>query len=182
MILLFRSYFHDPANVDAGLAGLATVFAASGAGFLVAAIATPGITARVGTRTWIIVCFVLAASVEAVFVVALREWLLLAGAFLLGIAAQGSKICVDTIVQTSVDDDFRGRVFSFYDVIFNIAFVAAAAFGAATLPADGNSPAVYAVIAVGYALTAAVYAHASTRASARVVGGGPRRPADPAPV
>ena len=53
------------------------------------------------------------------------------GAFVLGVAAQGSKICVDTIVQTSVDDAFRGRVFSFYDVMFNIAFVSAAAFGAA---------------------------------------------------
>ena len=29
-ILLFRSYFNDPDDVDAGLAGLATAFAASG--------------------------------------------------------------------------------------------------------------------------------------------------------
>ena len=79
------------------------------------------------------------------------EWLLYVGAFVVGVAAQGSKICVDTIVQESVDDAFRGRVFSFYDVIFNIAFVSAAAFGALALPADGYSPAVYAVIAIGYA-------------------------------
>ena len=36
--------------------------------------------------------------------------------------------------RSSVDDAFRGRVFSFYDVIFNIAFVSAAAFGAVALP------------------------------------------------
>ena len=30
-------------------------------------------------------------------------------------------------MQTHVDDVFRGRVFSLYDVIFNVAFVAAAA-------------------------------------------------------
>ena len=109
------------------------------------------------------ICFALAAVVEAVFVVVLTEWLLLVGAFVVGVAAQGSKICVDTIVQESVDDAYRGRVFSFYDVIFNIAFVSAAAFGAVALPADGNSRAVFAVVAVGYAVTAVGYARATER-------------------
>ena len=35
---------------------------------------------------------------------------------MLGLASQGIKICVDTFVQTGVDDAFRGRVFSLYDV------------------------------------------------------------------
>jgi MFS family permease len=166
-ILLFRNYVHDPDDVDAGLAGLAGAFAASGAGFFVAAVVTPEATQRIRKQTWITVCFALAAVTEAAFVVSVTEWLLYVGAFVLGVAAQGSKICVDTIVQTSVDDAYRGRVFSFYDVIFNIAFVSAAAFGAAVLPTDGNSRAVYAVIAVGYAVTAAVYARATRRLTTR---------------
>ncbi len=166
-ILLFRNYFHDPDDVDAGLAGLAGVFAASGAGFFLAAVVTPEVTQRIRKQSWITVCFAMAAAAEAVFVVTIVEWLLYVGAFVLGIAAQGSKICVDTIVQTSVDDAYRGRVFSFYDVIFNIAFVSAAAFGAAVLPADGNSRGVYAVIAGGYVVTAVVYARATRRLTAR---------------
>jgi MFS family permease len=166
-ILLFRSHFNDPDNVDAGLADLAKVFAASGIGFFVAALLTPEVTQRLRKQTWIVICFALAAVTEAVFVVALSEWMLYAGAFVLGIAAQGSKICVDTIVQTSVDDAYRGRVFSFYDVIFNIAFVSAAAFGAVALPTDGNSRAVYAVVAVGYAVTAVGYARATKHLTAR---------------
>ena len=162
-ILLFRSYFNDPADVDAGLAGLASAFAASGAGFLLAAVITPVATRRVRKQTWICVCFGFAAVTEAVYVVVLSEWLLLVGAFVVGVAAQGSKICVDTIVQESVDDAYRGRVFSFYDVIFNIAFVSAAAFGAAALPADGFSPPVYAVIALGYAATSLTYALVTRR-------------------
>jgi len=165
-ILLFRSFFNEPADVDAGLAGLALAFAASGAGFLLAAVVTPEVTRHLRKQTWIVVSFGLAAAAESVYVVVLTEWLLLVGAFVVGVAAQSSKICVDTIVQESVDDAFRGRVFSFYDVIFNIAFVSAAAFGAVALPADGYSPPVYGVIAVGYAVTAASYGLATRRLAA----------------
>lgn len=165
-ILLFRSFFNEPSDVDAGLAGLAGAFAASGAGFLLAAVVTPEVTRHLRKQSWITVCFAFAAAAEAVYVVVLTEWLLYVGAFVIGVAAQGSKICVDTIVQESVDDAFRGRVFSFYDVIFNIAFVSAAAFGALALPADGYSPAVFAVIAGGYAITSAAYAHATRRLTA----------------
>ena len=160
-ILLFRSYFNDPNDVNAGLSGLATAFAASGLGFFLAALITPEITHRMRKTTWITTCFGFAAAASAVYVVALQEWMLLVGAFVVGIAAQGSKICVDTIVQESIDDAYRGRVFSFYDVLFNVSFVSAAAFGALALPADGNSPAVFAVVSAGYALTAVVFGRAS---------------------
>ena len=177
-ILLFRSYFNDPDDVDAGLAGLAGAFAASGLGFLLAAVVTPVVTRRLGKPGWITVCFAFAAAAEAVYVVVAERVAALVGAFVVGVAAQGSKICVDTIVQESVDDAFRGRVFSFYDVMFNIAFVSAAAFGALALPADGYSPAVFATIAVGYAVTAATYALATRRLRART---GPYRDdSDPA--
>jgi MFS family permease len=160
-ILLFRSYFNDPDDVDAGLAGLGTAFAASGLGFFLAALITPEITHRVRKTTWITTCFAFAAAASAVYVVALQEWMLLVGAFVVGVAAQGSKICVDTIVQESIDDAYRGRVFSFYDVVFNVSFVSAAAFGALALPEDGNSPGVFAVVAGGYALTALAFGRAS---------------------
>ena len=160
-ILLFRSYFNEPADVDAGLAGLAGAFAASGAGFLVAAVITPEITHRIRKQTWITVCLGFAAATGVAYLVWMNQPLLLTGAFVVGVTAQGSKICVDTIVQESIDDAFRGRVFSFYDVIFNIAFVSAAVFAALTLPPDGYSAAVYGVVAVGYAAAAVGYARAS---------------------
>ena len=81
----------------------------------------------------------------------------MAAAFALGVSSQGVKICVDTLVQTGVDDAFRGRVFALYDVIFNVVFVAAAAVGAVVIPVDGVSYAVLAVIALGYGLTALAY-------------------------
>ena len=36
------------------------------------------------------------------------------------------QIAVDALLQSGVDDDLRGRVFTFYDLVFNVAFVTAA--------------------------------------------------------
>ena len=156
-LLLCRNYLNDPADVDAGLALLAQVFAVSGVGFAAAALITPVAAARIGPPAWIVTCFGFASLSQAVFIGWMSVPLLLTGGFALGLAAQGSKICVDAIVQVSVDDAYRGRVFSFYDVVFNAAFIAAAVVAALVVPADGYSPAVYAALSVLYAATAAGY-------------------------
>jgi MFS family permease len=167
-ILLYRNYFNSPSDTTAAMGGLGLAVTASIAGFLAAAMITPPATRRLGVQAWIVVLFGFAALVEAVFAVVLSETLLVAGAFLVGLVAQGAKICVDTIVQSSVDDVFRGRVFSFYDMLFNVSFVTAAAFAALTMPMDGYSPAIYALIAAGYAGTGVAYALARGRPTAPV--------------
>lgn len=80
---------------------------------------------------------------------------MLMAAFVLGLITQGAKIATDTIVQSSVDDGFRGRIFSVYDVLFNIAFVGAAAAAALILPPDGRSVTLVVTVAVIYAVVAA---------------------------
>jgi MFS family permease len=162
-ILLCRSYFNDPADVNAGIALLGAVFAVSGVGFFLAAVLTPVVTQRLRKSTWIVMCFLGAGLAEYLFVAFLSVPLLLTGAFVLGIAAQGGKICVDTIVQEAIDDAYRGRVFSFYDVLFNMAFVSAAAVAALVVPPDGYSRPLYAGIATTYVMTALVYRRASQR-------------------
>jgi len=93
--------------------------------------------------------------------------IVLVAAFFLGIAAQGSKICVDAIVQGSVEDAFRGRTMAFYDVVFNVAFVSAALVAALLLPDDGYSRFAYGIVALIYATTALGYGVATSRATAR---------------
>ncbi|MBA2773132.1 MAG: MFS transporter [Nocardioidaceae bacterium] len=159
-ILLYRNYFNDPRDTDAGLAGLSIAVLVSGLGFLAAAVLTPIALRRMTTTTWMLVLLVIAAVVEVLPGGLYTEPSLLVAAFVLGVSSQGVKICVDTLVQTGVDDAFRGRVFSLYDVAFNVVFVAAAALGAVTIPADGKSYGVLALIAGGYAATAAAYAYA----------------------
>jgi MFS family permease len=157
-ILLYRNYFNDPSDTSAGLAGFASAVFVSGIGFLLAAVLTPVATHRVLPSTWILILLGLAAVTEAFPGALYTQPALLVAALALGLSAQGVKICVDTLVQTSVDDAFRGRIFSLYDVIFNVVFVAAAAVGAVVISPNGKSYPLLAAISAGYALTAVAYA------------------------
>ncbi|GAB2728016.1 MFS transporter [Nocardioides pakistanensis] len=163
LILLHRNYFNAPDQVDAAFNGLAVAVLVSGAGFISAAFITPFVTERITLRAWIITLLLAAAFTQIVPGAFFTESALLVSAFFLGVASQGIKICVDTLVQAGVDDAFRGRIFSLYDVIFNVAFVAAAAVAAVVLPTTGRSHAVLVVIALGYVGTALVYARQSGR-------------------
>jgi len=161
LILLYRNYFHGPGETDAAFNELSVAVLVSGAGFVAAAVLTPVVTERVAPRTWVLGLLGAAALTQLFPGALFTEPALLVAAFVLGLASQGIKIVVDTLVQTHVDDAFRGRVFSLYDVIFNVAFVAAAAVGAVVLPVTGKSYVVVGAISLGYALTALWYARAS---------------------
>ncbi|MFE4665865.1 MFS transporter [Streptomyces sp. NPDC056716] len=141
-----------------GLALLGLAVGVSGAGFFAAAVLTPWAVGRFGPIGWIVVCSTAAAVLEPALGLPFATAPLLAAAFVLGLTTQGAKIATDTIVQSTVDDGFRGRAFSVYDVLFNVAFVGAAGVAALMLPPDGRSAplvltvaAIYAVVAVAMA-------------------------------
>jgi MFS family permease len=157
-VLLYRNYFPGDSKAD-GFSGLALVIVAAGVGYVIAAWMTPWVTARTSKQRFIAVALAAAAVIQLVFGLPYRRPDIVVGAFFLGIVAQSVKICVDTLVQELVDDDYRGRVFSLYDMLFNVAFVSAAALGVVVLPASGKSylslglvVGGYAVISIGYAL------------------------------
>lgn len=163
-VLLYRNYLNDPNDTAAGLQGLSLAVGVSGVGFFAAALVTPLATARMGPRRWIIALLVFAAAFQVFPGVLFTELSVLVTAFALGLAAQGIKICVDTLVQANVDDAFRGRVFSVYDVIFNVVYVGAAAIAAVLVPDNGKSYAVVALIVGGYAAGGLGYARTSRHA------------------
>ncbi|MFD7628585.1 MFS transporter [Streptomyces sp. NPDC059851] len=152
LLMLCRYSWSD--NESDGLAVLGVAVGVSGAGFFAAAVVTPWMVGRLGTLGWITAC----SAAAAVLVPALGLFFLpgpmLVAAFVLGLATQGAKIATDTVVQSRVDDEFRGRVFSVYDVLFNVAFVLAAAVSSLVLPTDGRSVVLVVSVAVFYALTA----------------------------
>ncbi|MFG2798643.1 MFS transporter [Streptomyces pseudovenezuelae] len=139
---------------DDGLALLGLALGISGAGFFVAAVITPWAAGKLGPQRWIVVCAATAAALEPTLGLSFATVPMLVAAFVLGLITQGAKIATDTIVQSSVDDGFRGRIFSVYDVLFNIAFVGAAAVAALVLPPDGRSAPLVIGVAVLYAAIA----------------------------
>ncbi|WP_426498369.1 MFS transporter [Streptomyces sp. D54] len=153
MVLMLCRYAWSDTESD-GLALLGLAVGMSGAGFFVAAVLTPWAVGQLGRYGWIVGCAGAAAVLVPALGLSFAPAPMLIAAFVLGIVTQGSKIATDTVVQTSVDDSFRGRVFSLYDVLFNVAFVSAAGVAALMLPPDGRSVAVVAVVSVLYAVVA----------------------------
>jgi MFS family permease len=163
IVLLFRNYFDGSNDVGAGILGLGAVLGATALGIFVAAVVTPGATGRIGSRRWIILLLVAGGVAIAAFGLPFERLPLILGAFVLGVAAQGVKICVDTTVQRDVEDAFRGRVFAVYDMLFNVSYVAAAGVAALVLPTSGHSPLTMALVAVGYLAVALVFGLVSRR-------------------
>jgi MFS family permease len=138
----------------AALAGLASIAMALGAGLVVAALVTPPLVRVLGGRRSAALAMAAAgaASVAAWFGPRLTS--LVVAWVVLGASAQILKIVVDTVLQRSVDDDYRGRVFIAYDLVFNVAFVVGAT-AVVLLPMDTMvGRLIPAVAAVSYLLLA----------------------------
>ncbi|QDQ12549.1 MFS transporter [Streptomyces spectabilis] len=153
MVLMLCRYAWSSSEDDGlALLGIAVVF--SGAGFFAAAVMTPWAVGRFGARGWMVVCAAAAAVLGPALLLPFAPGSILVGAFVIGLTTQGAKIATDTVVQSAADDGFRGRIFSLYDVLFNVAFVGAAGVAALMLPPDGKSVLLVASVALVYAAIA----------------------------
>ncbi|MEV6650113.1 MFS transporter [Streptomyces sp. NPDC051219] len=157
MVLMLCRYAWTEQESD-GLALLGLAIALSGAGFFAAAVVTPWAVSKLGSYGWIAACAASAAVLVPSLGLRFTPGPMMFAAFVLGLITQGAKISTDTVVQSSVDDAFRGRIFSIYDVLFNVAFVGAAGVAALILPPDGRSAALVVSVAVLYAMVAAAMA------------------------
>lgn len=165
-ILISRNLLADPADADAGLAIFGAVLGATGAGYTLSAFITPFMHRFITPHQWISCCLALAAASQLLITFTITLWSVVTCAVLLGLAAQGAKIAVDTIVQRDTADSHRGRAFSFFDVLFNAAFVAAAAVSIILLPDTGASTPVFAGLAITYLVTSVVYLRSPTKPTA----------------
>ncbi|MFG3496072.1 MFS transporter [Streptomyces sp. NPDC047928] len=151
VMVLMLSRYAWTSTPSEGLALLGLAVGVSGAGFFAAAVLSPWGVGRFGPYGWMAVCTGSAAVLEPALGLPFTPGTILVAAFLLGLITQGTKIATDTAVQIAVDDAYRGRVFSLYDVLFNVAFVAAAGVAALMLPPDGRSVPLVLMVATLYA-------------------------------
>ena len=155
-LLLERNTFNDPADSEAGLAGLSVTLTIAAVGFVIGAILAPYGVRKIGRHRWMRIS-IAAASLSALILVIDRTPVLLAmTAFFTALCGQSLKVTNDALVQSKIDDVFRGRVFAVYDVLVNGAIVTGALIAAWILPLSGDTWVLPLMIAVAWALVAAV--------------------------
>ncbi len=169
-ILLYRNYFYPGSGSNEALRHFLPVVISSAIGYGVAAWLTPVVTRRVSYSAWITMLLVAGGGVTLLGL-AFGQIAFIVIGFGLGVVAQGLAICVTTILQQQMADDYRGRVFSVYDMLFNVTFVVGAAISAAFMPDSGRSVPMLLVVACGYLVAAVVY---------RLMLGQPRESGSPA--
>ncbi|HUC27828.1 MAG TPA: MFS transporter [Streptosporangiaceae bacterium] len=156
-ILLYRNFFYRGVKPSVAEAHYGYLVATVALGYFCAALVTPQVTRRLTKAAYITVMLAASAILTGLLGGTFSQVGFIIMGFCLGLAGQAIAISATTILQEQLADDYRGRAFSYYDMMFNITFAAGALLSVPFMPLSGHSPALITVIAVGYALVAAGY-------------------------
>ncbi|HEX5190611.1 MAG TPA: MFS transporter [Streptosporangiaceae bacterium] len=156
-ILLYRNYFYPGSNSNEALRHFLPVVISSAIGYGAAAWLTPVATRRIPYAAWISILLAAGGVVTIALGLTFGQLEFIAIGFALGLVAQGLAICVTTILQREMADDYRGRVFSVYDMLFNVTFVLGAAVSAGFMPDTGHSIPLLLIVGCGYFVAAGAY-------------------------
>jgi hypothetical protein len=130
------------------------------------------VTRRISTPAWITTLLAAGGLVVTGLGLTFGQVEFIAIGFGLGVVAQGVAICTTTILQQEMEDDFRGRVFSINDMLFNVTFVLGAALSATFMPLNGRSAAMLLIVGCGYLAAAVAYRLTAGQLSGGSAGGG----------
>ncbi len=153
-LLLQRNTFNSPDNPEDGLRGFGIVLAIAGIGITLGALTAPYGVARFGRHRWIKWSMLLSAFGPLILVVSQTEVALALTGFFVALCGQNVKVTNDALVQSKIDDYYRGRVFAVYDVLVNGAIVSGGLIAALLLPTSGVTPWVPALVSAMYLLVA----------------------------
>jgi MFS family permease len=151
-LLLYRTTFTDHGLLRSGMPGLGQALVAGAVGVVLAAVVTPAVVAALGRPATVRLALLTALVAQLALGVPMRLATMLAGAFVLALAGQMIKLCLDAEVQVQIGDEARGRVFSLYDTVFNASYVMATVAAATLVPEDGRSVSLMLAAAVTYLL------------------------------
>lgn len=155
-LLLERNTFNDPTDPDAGLAGFGMALAIAGIGIGLGAIISPYGVIRFGRHRWMRLLMFLCIPPLLIYAAGINEISMIASAFLVGLCGQGIKVTNDALVQSKITDEYRGRVFAFYDVAVNAGIVTGAIGAALVLPDNGVTAVLPITVAIFYLFAATV--------------------------
>jgi MFS family permease len=165
-LLLYRNYFFHGGNGNKALGHATLLVITSAIGFGLAAVVTPQGVRRTSKDGWIAAWLVIGGIATIVLGPTFNQVAFLALGFVMGLSAQCVKICVDTTVQQVVDDAYMGRVFSLYDMLYNVSYVIGPAIAVPFMPSTGKSYALVLVLGALYLASGACYAALTLRKTA----------------
>lgn len=165
VILAARNLFNQ--EPSGALADLTIWGMLTGGGFVCATPLVPVLVRWLGLRRTAVAVLFLGCVAQLVMALAPGKWVIFVSSFFVGLSVQSFKIITDTVVQAHVVESFKGRVFVFYDVLFNGFFVFSAVVAALVLPHTGISSTVWAVMAAVFGGLALAFAIVSRRMGAQ---------------
>jgi len=155
-LLLERNTFNDPASPEDGLQGFGIALTIAGIGVFLGAFLAPFGVARFGRHRWIKFAMFASALSPVFLAIWQTEVALAITAFLTAFCGQNIKVTNDALVQSKIDDYYRGRVFAVYDVVVNSAIVSGGLIAALLLPTSGVTAKVPLFVMGAYLLVALV--------------------------
>lgn len=127
-LVVFKERFKE------GVGSYGNIIAAGGAGVLVGTLTVGWLEPRL-PKPWIVaVAFAFAGITCLAVAPVITGPTILLVSFVLGLTFSWRKIPVDTLVQETIPDRFRGRVFTLYDLLYSTARVVAALVAVALVP------------------------------------------------
>jgi MFS family permease len=160
-LLLERNTFNDPASPEDGLQGFGIALTIAGIGVFLGAFLAPYGVARFGRHRWIKFAMFASAFSPIFLAVWQTEIALSVTAFMTAFFGQNIKVTNDALVQSKIDDYYRGRVFAVYDVVVNSAIVSGGLIAALLLPTSGVTSKVPLFVMAAYLLVAIVVLRSS---------------------
>jgi MFS family permease len=160
-LLLERNTFNDPASPEDGLQGFGIALTIAGIGVFLGAFLAPYGVARFGRHRWIKFAMFASAFSPIFLAIWQTEVALSVTAFTTAFFGQNIKVTNDALVQSKIDDYYRGRVFAVYDVVVNSAIVSGGLIAALLLPTSGVTAKVPLFVMSAYLLVAVVVLRSS---------------------
>ena len=155
-LLLARNTFNDPSSPEEGLKDFGFALSFAGIGVFLGAFLAPYGVAKFGRHRWMKLALFASAPCPLILAASATQLALITTALLVSFFGQNLKVTNDALVQSKIDDYFRGRVFAVYDVVVNGAIVSGGIIAALLLPPSGVSAIVPICVSTAYFLIAVV--------------------------
>ena len=155
-ILIIKDAFGAEAERAGRLSSSALALGAAGVGAFTGALTAPLVGTRLRRGGLILFGFAISSAGIVALGGILDIYAVMALTFLGGYGGFVSKVAVDAAVQESLPDEYRGRAFALYDILYNLASVAAGVVMVAFYPENpgGLRPLMIVAGFIGLGLTA----------------------------